>query len=120
MKITEELFNKLSKKEQEEFKLDIKKVKDSYFGSFTLIYLKWFVYYLGFFMIVFPLWFIAFREYNPELLISVIVVLIGLIKFLFSLIFVGFFVDYVLFVVRIFRRNKIKRKYFVVEVKKKR
>jgi len=114
-----ELIDKLNKKDKEEMLSRIKIEKDkSYFG-FGFEFVSIFVKYVILFAIVVPLWFIAFREEFVTLLLAGVGSFLIIGKVILYCIVVGFILDYLVFVFRLVRINKIKREYFDIVPKRR-
>lgn len=119
MRITKELFEQLSKKEQKEFFERKEKIyEETKPFSFTFTIGKAIIYIFLFSLIVLPLWKLAF---SPELFFNVARMFIIIFRVLLSLAFpVAVCIDLICILLSIYKLNKLKNKYFKIEIKKRR
>ena len=115
MRITKELFEKLSKPRQEELKkrLDETKPVVVYLEFFTT-YVKWMLFVFGFSLIVLPLWKMAFTL-QTFLVISKFFQ--SAMNIMWLAICLGILIDIAVLLEYAMRKNKIKREYFFMETK---
>jgi hypothetical protein len=118
MRITKELYNKLSKTKQTELKERIDKARDNALPPlmFFATYLRWTVIFAGFTLIVMPLWKMA---WGGEIFLSMTRGLFSILNILGIIIGIGLCIDLALALLHLYKINKIKSEYFDVEVKVK-
>ena len=118
MRLTKELFEKLNKNDQDEYKERRKKILDD-FCPFSLFvtYILWTIYIFAFSLIVLPLWKIAF---GSEVFIRLGAMFYSLFKIMFFIIGLGLIIDIILILFMLAKLIKLKEEYFKIEVKVKR
>lgn len=114
MKINKELFEKLSKKSQEEYKKRIDKVREIPFIYAWVTYLRWFAFTLVAMLIILPLWKIAF---GWEIFLTLFKFVPFIIRFFSLIIAIGFTLDFLILLMKSYKINKIREDYFKIEVK---
>jgi hypothetical protein len=114
MKITKELFNKLSKKNQLEIKSKIDKAREIKPPMIWVTYIFWFVCFMAFMFIAIPLWKLAFGWKLVEPLLVMTQAGKRLWIFFIAL---GLIIDLGVLAFRLGRIDKIKREYFKIEVR---
>lgn len=119
MKISKELFEKLSKKDQEEYKKEIDKVRNIEFPNLWISYMSWMIYFVGFMFLALPLGYIAFKDTIPTLLLSLSRIWITGVRLIFILVIIGFVIDFIIMIIKISKLDNIKHKYFKIKVEVK-
>lgn len=114
MNISKELFNKLDKKKQEEFKSKIDKVKEIKLLVLWSTYGFWMIYFIAFMFIAIPLWKIAF---GLLVIKPLFVLLISGIRILAVAMIVGLYIDLGILIIKLYKINQIKKEYFKVDIK---
>ncbi len=115
MRITKELFMKLSKKDREEYSSKIKEVKKDiqilpyFFQGINII-----GYWAIIAMIVLPLWKLAFPN---DLFASMVLLILSIFKILFMLLFLFLASDAVILFIKVLNLRKIREEYFKTEIK---
>ena len=117
VKVTKELFESLSKKDREQYRLKIDKIIDEEFHSMGITYIFWAIYYCAFILIVMPLWKLAF---SLETFVLMSDALLNVTRLIPTIIAIGFCIDIIIFAFRFIRINRVKKEYFDLEVKVRR
>jgi hypothetical protein len=115
--ITKEIFEKLNKKDREEYFREKSEVFKDYFPlRFTTTCIRWTIIIFALSLIVLPLWKLAF---SLKIFISIGNMFIAIFQTMKLVIILGIFIDIMIILFKIHLIDKIKRKYFKIEIKRR-
>lgn len=114
MRIDKELFDKLSKSNQEEYKSKRKEIDEINCLNLWVTALNYIIYTILLMLIILPLWKLAF---GIEITLSLFQIGLLAVRIFIWFAVIGFIIDYTILLGKIFRKEKIKKEYFKIEVR---